>query len=83
MVVVPSDDDYKARCKAQEEAGHKDIPDEALMEMKGSSRLVRCGAYNPTSRFSIHLLYLPQVKYSDIVIFFTILFSKILCLFLH
>ena len=35
MVVVPTDDDYKARCKAQEEAGAKDIPDDAIMEMKG------------------------------------------------
>ena len=35
MVVVPTDDDYKARCKAQEDAGCKDIPDDAIMEMKG------------------------------------------------
>ena len=35
VVVVPSDDDYKARVKAQEEAGCKDIPDDAIMEMKG------------------------------------------------
>jgi len=35
VVVVPTDEDYKARCKAQEDAGSKDIPDEAIMEMKG------------------------------------------------
>ena len=36
MVLVPSDDDYKARCKAQEDAGSKDIPEDAIMEMKGN-----------------------------------------------
>ena len=36
-MVVPSDEDYKARVKAQDEAGCKDIPDEAIMEMKGSN----------------------------------------------
>ena len=36
MVLVPSDDDYKARCKAQEDAGCKDIPEDAIMEMKGN-----------------------------------------------
>jgi len=39
VVVVPSDDDYKARCKAQAEAGNKDIPDEAIMEMKANFSL--------------------------------------------
>ena len=38
MVLVPSDDDYKARCKAQEDAGCKDIPDDAIMEMKGNCK---------------------------------------------
>ena len=38
MVVVPSDEDYKARVKAQEESQDKDIPDEAIMEMKGRQR---------------------------------------------
>ena len=38
MVLVPSDEDYKARCKAQEDAGCKDIPDDAIMEMKGNSK---------------------------------------------
>ena len=38
MVLVPSDEDYKARCKAQEDAGCKDIPDDAIMEMKGNCK---------------------------------------------
>merc|ERR1719419_713610 len=36
VVIVPSDDDYKARCKEEEEAGCKDIPDDAIMEMKAN-----------------------------------------------
>merc|ERR1719167_193360 len=39
VVVVPSDDDYKARCKEQDEAGCKDIPDDAIMEMKANFAL--------------------------------------------
>jgi len=35
VVVVPTDETYKERCQAQEAAGCKDIPDEAIMEMKG------------------------------------------------
>jgi len=42
VVVVPSDEDYKARVKAQEEAGQKDIPDEAIMEMKANFTLPDC-----------------------------------------
>ena len=38
MVLVPSDEDYKGRCKAQEDAGAKDIPDDAIMEMKGNRK---------------------------------------------
>ena len=41
MVLVPSDEDYKARCKAQEDAGCKDIPDDAIMEMKGNCKAKR------------------------------------------
>merc|ERR1740123_2040856 len=39
VVLVPSDEDYKARCKAQEDAGSKDIPDDAIMEMKANFAL--------------------------------------------
>merc|ERR1719341_2608651 len=39
VVVVPSDADYKARVKAQETAGCKDIPDDAIMEMKANFAL--------------------------------------------
>ena len=35
MVVVPNDETYKERVAAQTAAGNKDIPDEAIMEMKG------------------------------------------------
>merc|ERR1719325_175741 len=39
VVVVPTDDTYKERCQAQEAAGGKDIPDEAIMEMKANFTL--------------------------------------------
>merc|ERR1712013_587165 len=39
VVVVPSDETYKERCTAQEAAGCKDIPDEAIMEMKANFTL--------------------------------------------
>ena len=35
VVVVPTDEDYKTRCKKQEEDGEKNIPEEAVNEMKG------------------------------------------------
>merc|ERR1719495_1334513 len=39
VVVVPSDDVYKERVAAQTAAGNKDIPDEAIMEMKANYAL--------------------------------------------
>ena len=38
VVVVPSDEDYKSRSEAQEKAESKDVPDNAVMEMKGISK---------------------------------------------
>jgi hypothetical protein len=35
VVIVPSDEDYKARIEAQEKAEVKEVPDTAVMEMKG------------------------------------------------
>ena len=35
IVIVPSEEDYKARTEAQEKAECKDVPDNAVMEMKG------------------------------------------------
>ena len=35
IVIVPSEEDYKARIEAQEKAQCKDVPDNAVMEMKG------------------------------------------------
>ena len=37
VVIVPSEEDYKARLEAQEKAETKDVPDNAVMEMKGTS----------------------------------------------
>ena len=45
MVLVPSDEDYKGRCKAQEDAGAKDIPDDAIMEMKGNRKKAKRPLY--------------------------------------
>ena len=45
MVLVPSDEDYKTRCKAQEDAGAKDIPDDAIMEMKGNRKKAKRPLY--------------------------------------
>merc|ERR1719319_2123271 len=39
VVIVPSDEDYKARAKAQEEAESKDVPESAVMEMKANFAL--------------------------------------------
>ena len=35
VVIVPKEDDYKARIEAQEKEETKDVPDNAVMEMKG------------------------------------------------
>ena len=36
VVIVPSDEDYKARIEAQEKADSKEVPDNGVMEMKGT-----------------------------------------------
>ena len=41
IVIVPSEEDYKARIEAQEKAQCKDVPDNAVMEMKGIENLQR------------------------------------------
>ena len=41
VVIVPSEEDYKARCEAQEKAESKDVPDNAVMEMKGIEEVVQ------------------------------------------
>ena len=38
-MVVPNDETYKERVAAQAAAGNKDIPDEAIMEMKANFAL--------------------------------------------
>ena len=35
VVIVPKEEDYKARIEAQEKEETKDVPDTAVMEMKG------------------------------------------------
>ena len=35
VVIVPTDEDYKARIEAQEKDETRDVPDNAVMEMKG------------------------------------------------
>jgi len=39
IVIVPSEEDYKARIEAQEKAQCKDVPDNAVMEMKANFTL--------------------------------------------
>ena len=39
IVIVPSEEDFKARTEAQEKAECKDVPDNAVMEMKGINNL--------------------------------------------
>ena len=36
VVIVPSDEDYKGRVESQEKAESKEVPDNAVMEMKGT-----------------------------------------------
>ena len=40
VVIVPSDEDYKARIEAQEKAESKEVPDTAIMEMKGTTMIL-------------------------------------------
>ena len=37
VIIVPSEEDFKARTEAQEKAECKEVPDNAFMEMKGIS----------------------------------------------
>ena len=39
VVIVPSDEDYKARIEAQEKANSKEVPDNGVMEMKGIDQI--------------------------------------------
>ena len=55
VVIVPSEEDYKARLEAQEKAETKDVPDNAVMEMKGTYNLdnVNCLKDCRTSSISL------------------------------
>ena len=37
VVIVPSEEDFKTRAEAQEKAECKEVPDNAVMEMKGTA----------------------------------------------
>ena len=41
VIIVPSDEDYKARIEAQEKAQCKDVPDNGVMEMRGTEQKFR------------------------------------------
>ncbi len=41
VVLVPSEEDYKQRVEAQEKAQCKDVPDHAVMEMKGIAQILK------------------------------------------
>ena len=45
IVVVPSEEDYKTRIEAQEKAESKDVPDNAVMEMKGIKSKTKRNTY--------------------------------------
>merc|ERR1712223_1292759 len=47
IVIVPSDEDYKARIEAQEKEETKDVPDNAVMEMKANFTLPDEGDESP------------------------------------
>ena len=47
VVIVPSEEDYKARTEAQKKEESNDVPDNAVMEMKGE---YPHQAGNPVSR---------------------------------
>ena len=52
IVIVPSEEDYKARTEAQEKAECKDVPDNAVMEMKG----IKTSSENESLKFKINFL---------------------------
>jgi hypothetical protein len=49
VVIVPTDEELQARRKKQEEEGEKNIPDEAVNEMKGTAGT---SVVDPNSFFS-------------------------------
>ena len=53
VVIVPSEEDYKARLEAQEKAETKDVPDNAVMEMKGTYNLDNVNCLKDCRTFSI------------------------------
>ena len=55
VVIVPSEEDYKARLEAQEKAETKDVPDNAVMEMKGTYNLDNVNCLKDCRTFSISL----------------------------
>ena len=59
IVIVPSEEDFKARTEAQEKAECKDVPDNAVMEMKGITTNRRRNLINlgfSSANLSLHIL---------------------------
>lgn len=59
IVIVPSDEEYKTRTEAQKKEEGKDVPEKAVLEMKGRGLkakhcfcLSHSYCYNPSVEFS-------------------------------
>ena len=61
VVIVPSEEDYKARTEAQKKEESNDVPDNAVMEMKGE---YPHQAGNPVSRG----IALSTMKWSELTL---------------
>jgi hypothetical protein len=65
IVIVPSDEEFKRRCEEREKEEGKDVPDSAVLEMKGG-RIVNLKSFIPfISRlqipFDVECLPAPQL----------------------
>ena len=47
VVIVPSEEDYKARTEAQKKEESNDVPDNAVMEMKGTWPIPKIAKIGP------------------------------------
>jgi len=65
IVIVPSEEDFKARTEAQEKAECKDVPDNAVMEMKANFALPEEGEESPFKE--IIFTELPREEASKLV----------------
>ena len=58
IVIVPTDEEFKRRCEQREKEEGKDVPDSAVLEMKGGSALTQ-KTETPQRAFKCHVQTIP------------------------